>query len=330
MVAINDVAKRAKVAVGTVSRVLNGHANVAPTLRVRVEKAIEELGYRPNAFAQSLRRQKSLTFGLIIPDVTDPFFAHLVKDIDEIAAQMGYSIILGNSNNAAAIQRRYVEELTSKRVDALILVPSVDTQAEDIHIDTPLIILDRPLRGHSVVATDHKGGAVMAVNYLLRLGHKRIACIAGPERLSIAQERLAGFREAMKEVPAKQRLGRSDEVRFAEFDFDSGYKAALDILGRNNRPTAIFASSDQQAIGAMRAAADLSISVPGELSIVGYDDIPLARHVSPRLTTISQDARRIAAVALERVLSMVGGESEGQTILVEPALRIRDSAAAPR
>ncbi len=330
MVAISDVAKKAGVAVGTVSRVINGHPSVSPELRERVERVVAELGYRPNAFARSLRRQRSLTFGLVVPDVTEPFFAELVKHVEELAAQQGYCVFLCNTNNRTDLQRRYIAELSGRRTDGLLLVPTEDTTREALRVPLPLVVLDRTIPGCAVVATDHRRGAADAVTYLVRHGHRRIACIAWPEHLAVARERLAGYRDAIAELPERFRLPEDAQVRHSPFEVDGGYRAALDLLGRRSRPTALFASSDRQAIGALRAAADLGLDVPSRLSIVGFDDIPLARHLHPRLTTLRQDAGAIAAGALAALQAQIGDDGgTPTTVLIPGRLQIRDSAAAP-
>lgn len=328
MASIGEVARRAGVSVGTVSRVINRNAAVSADLRVRVEEAVRELGYRPNAFARSLRRQRSLTYGLIVPDVTHPFFAELVKHADDLATVRGCSIVLGNSHNRADIQARYIDVFVERQVEGILLVPSVDSRARDIDRTVPVVVVDRALKGVPMVASDHRGGAVAAVTYLIRLGHRRIACIAGPENVTLARDRVAGFHEALAALPKGQR--EPTEVRIAEFDYVGGHTAALGLLQGPQPPTAIFASSDQQAIGALRAAADLHLAVPRDVSIVGFDDIPLAMHVTPRLTTVRQDIRQIADLALQRLDQdrETPGRS-GRLLTVPTVLQVRESTAPP-
>lgn len=328
MASIGEVARRAGVSVGTVSRVINRNAAVSPELRERVEKAVRELGYRPNAFARSLRRQRSLTYGLIVPDVTQPFFAELVKHADDLAALRGFTIVLGNSNNRTELQSRYVDVFVERQVDGILLVPSVDSRAGDIDRTVPVVIVDRALRGLSMVSSDHRGGAIAAVTYLIRLGHRRIACIAGPENVSLARDRVAGYRDALATLPKGQRP--VPEVRSADFDYVGGHTAALGLLQGPRPPTAIFASSDQQAIGALRAAADLRLAVPGDVSIVGFDDIPLATHVTPRLTTVRQNIREIADLALQRLDHDRASPSRARLVTVPTVLQVRESSAPPR
>ena len=327
MVSIGEVARKAGVSVGTVSRVINRNAAVRAEYRERVERAVRELDYRPNPFARSLRRQESLTFGLIVPDVTYPFFAELVKHADDLAALRGYCIVLGNSNNRGDIQQRYIDIFSERRLDGVLLVPSMDTRPRDLDGSVPVVIVDRGLKGFPLFASDHRGGAETAVTYLIRLGHRRIACIAGPETLTLAQERVSGFRAALAALPKRQRP--TGQVRFTEFDYVGGHNAALALLQGPARPTAIFANSDQQAIGALRAAADLGLAVPRDVSIVGFDDVPLATHLAPRLTTVRQDVRRIADLALQHLEKARTNGIARRSVIVPTVLQVRESSGPP-
>lgn len=323
---IREVARLAGVSLGTVSRVINGHPTVAPDIRQRVQAAIDKLGYRPNRVARSLRSQQSHTFGLIIPDVTNPFFAELVKSLEKSASQVGYNIILGNAEESPAVEKRYIQMLADRQVDGLMVVPSVGTQTIEVDRDVKVVLIDRALPDHHVVSSDHRGGAEQAIAHLIGLGHRRIACIAGPQNLTVAAERCAGYRETMSRSGASAALLEPTWTEFANFDYSSAYDAARRLLARKPRPTALFASSDQQAIGALRAAADLGLTVPQELSVVGFDDIPLSDLVSPRLTTVGQAVTELSRVAVDTLIRLRKGESISALQHIATVMKIRDSS----
>jgi LacI family transcriptional regulator len=325
-VVIREVARLAGVSLGTVSRVINGHPTVAPDIRKRVQAAIDKLGFRPNRVARSLRSQQSHTFGLVIPDVTNPFFAELVKSLDQSASEFGYNIILGNAEESPAVEKRYIQMLADRQVDGLLVVPSVGTRTLKAERDVKIVLIDRALPNHHVVLSDHRGGAKQAVAHLIALGHSRIACIAGPQNLTVAVERWAGYREIMLQFGTSPTLLKSSWTEFANFDYSSAYEAARRLLARKPRPTALFASSDQQAIGALRAAADLGLGVPQDLSVVGFDDIPLSDLVSPRLTTVRQAVAELSRVAVDTLIRLHKGESISKLQHIATEMRIRDSS----
>jgi LacI family transcriptional regulator len=325
-VVIREVARLAGVSLGTVSRVINGHPTVAPDIRKRVQAAIDKLGFRPNRVARSLRSQRSHTFGLVIPDVTNPFFAELVKSLDQSASASGYNIILGNAEESPAVEKRYIQMLADRQVDGMLVVPSVGTRTLKADRDVKMVLIDRALPNHHVVLSDHHGGAKQAVAHLIGLGHSQIACIAGPQNLTVAVERWAGYRETMMQLGASAAALKSSWTEFANFDYSSAYDAARRLLTKKPRPTALFASSDQQAIGALRAAADLGLHVPADLSVVGFDDIPLSDLVSPRLTTVRQAVTDLSRVAVHTLIKLHKGESISTIQRIATEIRIRDSS----
>ncbi len=327
---IRDVARRAGVSVGTVSRVINNNPTVAPAIRERVEAVIKELGYRPNTLARGLRSQRTHTLGLVIPDVTNPFFSELVKEIEQAAGRKGYSLILGNSGESRSAEQLYLGMLADRQVDGLIIVPGAGTKSISPPRDIAIVIVDRPLPHHPVVASDHRKGAEQAVERLIELGHRRIACIAGPQRLVVAVERYRGYKQVMQRYARPEDLENSGWVASANFDYDGGYRAAARLLATNPRPTAIFASSDQHAIGALRAARDAGLEVPSDLSIIGFDDIPLASLVTPRLSTVAQPIAAISERAVAMVLQIHAGETIMKCERFDTELKIRESCSPPR
>lgn len=327
---MRDVATRAGVSIGTVSRVVNGSPNVDPTLEQRVRDAIAELSYRPNAVARTLRRRRSHTLGLVIPDITNPYFAELAGAIESAALEAGHRLILGNSMDSAATEAIHLEALLDHQVDGLILAPAVVTQRLPIDVTVPFVLVDRSLDGGpaDLVTSDNQAGGKAAAEHLLHLGHQAIAIITGPSHLAIAQDRLKGFLSALDAggvtVPDKLMYRGS-------FDYASGEAAVEAFIDSGLRPTAIMASSDQQAIGALRACMDARIGVPTDVSIIGFDDIPLASLVSPRLTTVTQSISSLGARAVELVLRPAErGRSRRRRRLVLPvSLTVRESTTTP-
>jgi len=327
---IVDVARRAGVSVGSVSRVINEHPTVTPATRERVELAVRELGYVPNAIAGSLRSRRSKTVGLIIPDVTNPFFSELALHVERSAAVAGYNVFLGNSDNSVDQQRHYLRAFAIRRVDGVILVPANEMRAS-FEFAVPVIGVDREVGGRPFVASDNIGGAKSAVEYLGALGHRLIGCLAGPRELPNAQARRKGYEEIADSMLRAAGVDPSSYVVSGDFSYDSGYAAGRLLLEMTRRPTAIFASSDQQAIGVMRAAADLGLAVPRDLSIVGFDDIPLAKLVMPRLTTVGQPVREIGVLAMQLLLDLLSGAAapRPRRRLLATSLQIRESCAPP-
>lgn len=329
---LTDVAKRAGVSVGTVSRVINHVPEVTPELRTRVEAAIEELGYRPNALARSFRRQRSSTLGLVIPDVTAPFFAEIAKHVEAAALQLNYTLLLGNAMYSSDVERVYLNALADRRVDGLILARSTSVNPVSARERARVVAVDRELPGLDLISSDHRGGAISAVEHLLELGHTVIACIAGPQHVSPLRERYQAYLDMLNPFFRSEGLDTESFVRIGPFDYQFGYEAAQSLLTATSpRPTAIFCSTDQQAIGVLRACDDLGLSVPGDLSVTGYDDIPLASLVNPRLTTVQQPIEAIAHKALDLLVDRL--ESPGKRrrrIFLPTELILRDSCAAPR
>jgi LacI family transcriptional regulator len=330
MTKIGDVARRAGVSVGSVSRVINEHPTVTPATRERVKLAIRELGYVPNAIAGSLRSRRSKTIGLIIPDVTNPFFSELALHVERSAAAAGYNLILGNSDNSVDQETYYLHALAVRRVDGIILVPANES-SRSIEFAIPIVCVDREADRLPFVASDNRAGAKSAIEYLQRLGHHLIGCIAGPKELPNARERRAGYEDLALPILRAAGVDPAAYIVSTEFSYDSGYAATRRLMDVAPRPTAIFASSDQQAIGGLRAAADLGLAVPGDLSIVGFDDIPLANLVMPRLTTVGQPVAEIGVLAMQLLLDLFSGAAapRRRRHLLATSLQIRQSCAPP-
>ncbi|MEP3278982.1 MAG: LacI family DNA-binding transcriptional regulator [Stappiaceae bacterium] len=299
MPTVKDVAREAEVSVGTVSKVLSKDRTVKSALRERVQRAVETLGYKPNLVARALRTNKVNVLGLIVPDITNPFFAQLAKNIEAEAADRGHTVMLANSDEDLETEARQVETLLDQAPHGLIIVGSIHDSDSGIKTDVPVVAVDRRYGSYQLISTDHEAASAMIADHLFDLGHRRIAYISGPQSTEVGRLRKKGFCERMTH------LSSTDDpveliVREGQFDYLSGEKLAYQLIDQEAdvRPTAIAAASDQQAIGALRAAGDIGIKVPTELSIAGFDDITLASLVVPRLTTVSQRTDLIARAAV--------------------------------
>ncbi len=325
---IRDVARRAGVSVGTVSRVVNGHPSVTMAKRRLVQEAIAELKYRPDALAQSLRKRTSNTLGVIIPDIRNPFFAELMQCLEIQARSLGYSVLFVSSHEDPQAEADHIEAFAARKVDGILLLPSTGATTAPTIEGVPIVVVDRLIEGHTAVAADNRGGARLAAEYLVALGHRQVGCISGPMNSPTAKARLEGFLDVMTPYYREAGLPIEDYVVSCEYDYASGQRAADALLsGVKPRPTAIFAGSDQQAIGALRAAADRGIAVPADLSMVGFDGILLSDVVTPRLTTIVQPVARIAEAAVALVLDPKLGDGGTAPLLLDCELVVRDSCA---
>ena len=290
MVTISDVAKKANVSRATVSHVINNTRYVAEETRQRVEETIEELGYRPNVLARSLRLGQTHTLGLILPDSSNTFFSEIGRGIEIAAFESGYNVILCNSDEDPQKEKLYIDILTKKRVDGIILVSTcshTDVLRSLEKLQTPIVLLDRDLTDLDLdtVLTDNKAGGLMATQHLISLGHQRIACIAGPSSTSPSAQRLIGYKQALSEagIPFDESL-----VKSGDFGALSGLTMGNELLSLPEPPTAIFACNDTMAIGVLRAATEKGLHVPDDLAVIGFDDIELASYTNPPLTTIAQ------------------------------------------
>lgn len=327
---VKDVARDAGVSVGTVSRVLAKNETVNPKIRQRVEEVIERLGYRPSSLGRSLRLNKSDIIGLIIPDITNPFFSELAKHLETLASAAGYSVLLANTHDDPKAECRQVQSLLGRVPAGIVIAPvSGSLVSEILPNGLVSVTIDRPLPGHSLVAVDNFEGGRLAASHLLELGHRRIGYISGPSTTDVSIQRLNGFRRQIQEMLSNR---SQDAVQLTvlegNFDYKSGEELGRRLLhgDADVRPTAIATANDQQAIGLLRASRDLGIRVPEDLSIVGFDDIPLASLVLPRLTTVRQPIEEIAEIAIRAVLGR--GPIVGQ-IALKPDLVERDSTAPP-
>lgn len=322
-VTIHDVARQAGVGVGTVSRVLNDHPSVAATTRAHVLAVMQELRFSPNSAAQNIRRKVTRCFGIVVPNLVNPFFAELVQAIEHASRQQDHHIFLMNSSDDPASERECVESLARRRIDGLLLVPVEQDGPPAYRLKAPVVYIDRLPPGVSGVAADHAAGAQMMARHLLECGHRRIGLIAGPDSSIAARLRRSGFETVMVQVFAAQGLSLEDYIYGGDFDPATGIAGLQHFMDMpvEKRPTAIMTSADQQAIGALNAALMAGIAVPQDLSLTGFDGTMIAGLVYPSITTISQPITRLGEIAVEMLLRQTRQQGSSEQILLECEIR---------
>jgi len=308
MANIKDVAERAGVSITTVSHVINDTRFVSEILQKRVNDAMRELDYHPNSLARSLRSGRTRTIGLIVPDISNLFFAEIARKIEDRGLEQGYSVIFCNSDDDDKKEAAYIDVLIDKQVDGIIFI-SAGFEGENIQkpirFNIPIVIADRDLVDVStdVVLVDNLTGGYEATKYLIELGHTRIACISGPSRLTPSSQRVEGFHQALIEA----RIDMIGSLEIAgDFRFQSGEMAMAKLLDSNTLPTAVFACNDMMAFGAIREINNKGLRVPDDISIIGFDDIPLAQCFYPSITTVAQPIKMMADLVVDYLVGRMG------------------------
>jgi LacI family transcriptional regulator len=331
---IDDVARVAGVSTATVSRALSGAPWVREETRERVLVAAKTLDYRPSITAQSLTTGRSLVIGIIVSDIQIPFFTTVARGIQNVAHRHGYLTLIGNSDELAAQEDELVRAFTARMVDGLIVSPSAgqNTQLRETAGRVPLVLVDRLVPGleTDAVLSANLEGARAAANHLLALGHRRIAYATDKPDKTSSEERLAGFRAAIGEagIPADPNL-----VWVVDYHAAPAERRIRELL-RRHRPTALIASEGSITLGSLRAAQDLGMTIPGDLSLVGFDQLDWGTATTPPISVVSQDAERIGATAARMLIRQLG-RSAGTpprapvTERIATALVERASCAAP-
>jgi LacI family transcriptional regulator len=333
MATMKEVARLAGVSIATVSAALSGRNFVSPELKERVRAAVEELGYSPNAMASGLKRGASSLLGLIVPDITNPFFTTFVHGVQRRAAEAGYTVILGVSDDRAPREAELVRLMRAQQAAGTIVVPcgseSDCRKLEPNASAMPLVAVDNAPMGLPIdtVVLDNRRAAQLATAHILSFGHRRIGIITGPAHRFVARERVLGFEALLEKsgmaVPA-------EHVSAGEFRVDTGREAAVTLLSKTPRPTALFVANNQMLIGVMQAVAELGLSVPHHVSVASIDDFPWASAFVPTLTTVRQPIERMAEAALEFLMGRISGDAcPPRRLVMEPELIVRQSCAAP-
>jgi LacI family transcriptional regulator, galactose operon repressor len=328
---IYDVARLAGVSTATVSRALNGTGQIAPPTRAAIEAAVAQLGYHPNTVARSLVTRSTQTIALLLPDISNPFYAALVSGIQRRALETGHTMLLCTTESDPEREEQYLNLLRAKQVDGVLvdgLVLPPDRIARFVRNGLPIVCLDRDVDSTSVplVQVDNRLGARLATEHLIALGHRRIGHVAGAPELRISDERVGGYRDALAAAGLEEDPGL---VAVGSFTEEGGYEATRQLLD-HAEPTAVFAANDLSAIGALNALVGSGRRVPEDVSVVGFDDLRLSRFTTPPLTTIHQPAAEIAERATQLLLDLAAGREVRQLRhLLDPELVVRASTAAP-
>lgn len=333
MATMKDVARLAGVSIATVSSALSGRAFVSPELKDRVQAAVEELGYARNAMASGLKRGSSSLMGLIVPDITNPFFTELVHAFQRRAAEQGYTVLLGVSDDDAAREAELIRLMRSHQAAGSIVVPCGSEEdcrrLEAAAADMPLVAVDNAPAGLGIdtVVIDNRRAAELATAHILSFGHRHVGLVAGPAHRFVSHERVVGFETAM----AAQRMTPDPAlVRRGDFHVAAARAAAAGLLKAEPRPTALFVSNNQMLIGVMQAVAEAGLAVPGDISIAAIDDFPWASAFMPALTTVRQPIADMAGEAFTMLGARIAGEAEDpRRIVLPPELVVRRSCAAP-
>lgn len=306
MATISDVASRAGVSTATVSRALNGKTTVAPELAARVAAAAKELGYQPNRPARNLRRQETAVLALIISDVENPFFTSIARGVEDVAQAGGYSVVLCNSDENPEKEHRYVDVAIQERVAGVVLSPTgtpAVVEMLDAH-QVPLVAVDRPLPTDSadMVLVNTRTAAREAATHLITQGYRHVGCVTGPAGVRTADDRLAGYRDAVR--AAKYR-STARLVRRTDFRADGARRATMELLTQADPPDALLVANSTMAIGVLAALAALNLRLGRDVGVVAFDDAPWAALIDPPLSVVAQPAYEIGTVAAQLLLARI-------------------------
>ncbi len=329
MTTIVDVARLAGVSTATVSRVLNANARVDPDLAARVRRAVDELDYRPSRAARTLRTQQSRAWALLVPDVRNPHFTEIVRGIEDVAYQAGYSLLLCNTDEDSTKEQTYLELALAERVTGIILAPThppASAIKEVLTEKVAIVTVDRRLAEVDLdtVLVNNIAGAEQAADHLLDCGYRRIACITGPLDTTTGRERLSGFRAALERrgvaVPSRM-------VRIGDFHESSGRKEMERLLRMKQRPDAVLVANNLMTLGALDAVVSAGLDVPGDVAIVGFDDALWNALARPPLTSVAQPTYDLGRETARLLLSRIDGyDGPAREVTLSPTLRIRASS----
>lgn len=340
MATMKDVAKRAGVSMTTVSHVINQTRYVSDELTARVKQAMQELNYYPNTLASSLRSGKTKIIGLVIPDISNQFFAEISRRIEDNGYEYGYSVILCNTDDDITKEKRYIDVLIAKQVDGIVFISAGGESNNlektlDSHI--PIVVVDRDMENIAadIVLVDNAVGGYTAARHLIQLGHRRIACITGQSPVTPSAQRVQGYKRALQEtgIPIDEKL-----IVSGDFRYESGHQAMVKLLSLEPLPTGVFACNDMMAIGAVQAVNDHGLRIPEDISMIGFDNIPFSQTTYPTLTTIAQPFDAMAKLIVDLLIEKIKLQSQRkganvvtpkyQRVVMETTLIERDSCRA--
>ena len=327
MPTIYQVAERAGVSLSTVSRVLNGKASVNKVLKERVEKAVKELNYRPNSVARSLANNRTDSVGVLVPELNAPFFGDLMQAVESTLRAADKHVIISVGRNCLETEKDAVEFLISRNCDALIMHAEALSDEYLLELNQsklPVALVNRQVGGlpEACTSLDNEKGGYLATRHLLELGHKDIAYISGPTDKCDASLRLEGHKRALSEagLPTNPQL-----IFNGDYSEEDGKIGLLELMARDVPFTALVCANDWMASGAISCARDLGMSLPHDLSVVGFDDVVFAHHVFPRLTTVSNPIAEMAEMSAKYILNKVYGQANNVQLYFEPSLVVRES-----
>jgi len=333
-VTLHDVAKVAGVSASTVSRALKDDRRITPEVIQKVKKIASELGYVPNITARSLKTGRSQTIGLLVRDISDEWSAAVIPAVEEECSNFKYALLLSNSDSDIQREQYYLNILKQRNVEGvLILTPLSSDQASYLQKanEIPIVLVDTFLSEPKLnaITVDHELGSHISTSHLLDLGHHKTAFISGPLDISPSRQYRHGYYRALKERGIPEDMGLFIDQK--RIDVEHGYRAMQNILEKYPGITAVATGSDLMAAGAMKAVKDRGLAIPEDISIIGYDDIPMSSFLSPALTTIRQDRGVLGRLAVEMLMEVIEGHSTGpKQITIPPKFVLRESTSPPK
>lgn len=317
-ITIKDIARSLKISPSTVSRALKDHPDISPATKKAVRELAQELDYQPNSVALSLRKSKTFTIGVIIPQIVHHFFSTVISGIEDVAYKAGYHVMICQSNESFDREKASAQALLASRVDGMLV--SVAQETSDLkHFEmllnrnVPLVFFDRVASGldTSSVVVDDFGGAYRAVEYLIKSGCRKVAHLAGPDNLEISQNRIKGYKKAVDDYGLAL---RPEHIVTAGLTIEEGRKACLELLERGELPDAIFAANDPLAIGALKVLKEKGIKIPEEISVIGFSDEPITALIEPPITTIAQPGFEMGQLATQLLLDEISHKSDEERL----------------
>lgn len=339
-ITITEIAKESGVSISTVSRVLNGNVPVSPDKRERIEATIRKYNYSPNALARSLVSRQSMTIGIILPDISNPYFSSMFCEIEKAAHDAGYSILLCNtlyhSGNSSHVEEDYIQMMLDKHVDGLIIAggqqdliqvgKSYLTALKRAAAVLPLVIIGEKISDIPCLFLDREktNGITDAIRYLAYLGHKRIAFLGGEDKVKITMKRIASYQEALSalSLPVEE-----DLIVLTDYYMMDGYRAANHLLEREIPFTAALTINDNVALGAIRAFNDKGLCIPEDISLISCERFNASEFFTPRVTVIDRHNHHFGRLVIRKLLNIIKGQEETETIDILPELVIRESCA---
>ncbi|MGO2356022.1 MAG: LacI family DNA-binding transcriptional regulator [Marinomonas foliarum] len=332
MATVKDVAKLAGVSTATVSRALANPEVVSPTTRKKVEKAASEVGYSPNGLARSLRKSESKTIAVVLPNIDSTFFSDVVHGIEALAHKYGYKLLIGDAGNESSRLRSYFELFESKQVDGILSLSSDVPESMIVNsageVKLPIVIAGEYFSDIPVptVHIDNHYSAKKGVEYLIMMGHYKIACITGKRSNATYNARVNGHNEIMK----KWKIPPMDNyILECDLSYIAGYNLGKQLLSLANKPSAIVCHSDEAAIGVLKIAREMNIPVPSELSVIGFDNLALSEYCVPELTTIHQPRQLIGETSMKLLLDILEGRKPNPEMTLPTQLIVRESSCPP-